>query len=115
MAEMATWAPQIEVREEGRNLVVNADLPGVKKDDVKVECTGEGLIIRGERKRESEENRGGVYRSERSYGSFARMIPLPDGVEPDKIEAHFKDGVLAVRVPIPESQRSKQREIPIKT
>src|SRR6185312_5580346 len=67
------WAPDIEVTQRDNELVVRADLPGMKKEDVKVDVTDEGLIISGERRQEQEHERGGVYRSERTYGSFYRM------------------------------------------
>ena len=108
------WVPAIEVREEDKNLVVCAELPGLNKDDVRVQATDDGLIIEGERKREHEETSGGWRRSERSYGHFYRMIPLPEGAEIDKANAQFKDGVLEVRVPMSE-QKQRGREIPIKT
>ena len=113
--EIGSWWPAVEVRERDKNLVISADLPGLTKDDVKVEVTDEGLIIRGERKREREENKGGWHRSERSYGEFYRTIPLPEGVNPEKAQAQFKDGVLEVKVPLPESPKPKSREIPINT
>lgn len=110
--ETAMWSPNIDVRERENTLVVSADLPGLTKDDVHVEVTDEGLAIRGERKREHEERRQGYYHSERSYGAFRRVIPLPEGVNAEQAKAQFKDGVLEVTVPIPESAR-KRREIPI--
>jgi len=110
--ELASWAPPIDVREHNGNLVVSAELPGLNKDDVKVEVTGDGLVIQGERKREHEEDRGGVHRSERSYGSFYRSIPLPEGANIEQAKAQFNNGVLEVRVPIPKSQQ-KTRQIPI--
>ncbi len=113
--EYAVFAPPIEVREEDNNLVVSADLPGMHKEDVHVECTQDGLFIEGERRREHEETRGGFHRSERSYGHFQRTIPLPEGADVDKASAQFKDGVLEVRVPLPEQRQRKPREIPIKT
>ena len=115
MGELTGWSPQIEIREEGKDMVVCADLPGVKKDDIKVEVTDQGILIHGERKQEHEEKHKGFYRSERSYGWFSRMVPIPEGVDAEKIEAQYKDGVLQVRVPIPESQRARQKEIPIKS
>jgi HSP20 family molecular chaperone IbpA/Arc/MetJ-type ribon-helix-helix transcriptional regulator len=87
-------APAVEVRERDGNLVVSAELPGLNKDDVKVEVTGDGLVIQGERKREQEEERGGVHRSERSYGSFYRSIPLPEGANIEQAKAQFNNGVL---------------------
>lgn len=112
--EFGAFAPPIEVREEEGNLVVSADLPGMRKEDIRVECTHDGLFIEGERKREHEETRGGIRRSERSYGHFQRMIPLPEGADVEKAGAQFKDGVLEVRVPLPKEEARKAREIPIK-
>lgn len=108
------WAPSVEVFERGNNLVVRADLPGLNKDDVKVEMTDEGLVIQGERKREHEEKGEGFYRSERSYGQFYRVIPLPEGANTEQATAQFDNGVLEVAVPVPEAQR-RRRSIPIGT
>lgn len=106
------WAPAVDVYERDGNLIVSCELPGVSKDDVKVEVTPEGLVIQGERKKELEERRGGIYRAERSYGRFSRMIPLPEDANIDQAKAQFTNGVLEVTIPIPESAR-KRREIPI--
>jgi HSP20 family protein len=84
----------------------------LNKEDVKVEVTNEGLVIQGERKREREEDRGGVHRSERSYGAFYRLIPLPEGANIEQAKAKFNNGVLQVEVPVPKSQE-KSRQIPI--
>jgi HSP20 family protein len=106
------WSPAVEVRERNGNMEVTAELPGLNKDDVRVECTDEGLIIEGERKEERVENEAGYHRTERSYGRFYRMIPLPAGAESDKARAEFKDGLLRVLVPVPENNRQR-RKIPI--
>lgn len=111
-AETQVWSPNIEVREKDNNLIVCADLPGMNKDDVKVEVTDEGLAIQGERRQEHEEKREGYYRSERSYGSFYRVIPLPEGTNPEQAKANFKDGVLEITMPIPEAAR-RRGQIPI--
>ena len=113
--EEGMWAPAVEVSERDNQLVVTAELPGMNKDNVKVEVTNDGLVIQGERKREHEEKRQGYYRSERSYGHFYRVVPLPEGIDADKAKAQFKDGILQVEVPIPEAMQRKHREIPIKT
>jgi HSP20 family protein len=110
--ESGAWTPPIEVRERDNQIEIAAELPGMNKDDVHVECTDEGIVIEGEKKREYETREGGVHRTERSYGHFYRAIPLPDGADADKAKAEFKDGVLRVRVPISEQQR-KVRQIPI--
>ena len=110
--EGGMWAPPVEVRERNGNLEISAELPGMSKDDVKVECTDEGIVIEGEKKREQESDEGGWRRTERSYGHFYRMIPLPDGAQAEKAQAEFRDGVLQVRVPMSQEKR-KGRQIPI--
>jgi len=112
--ESGHWAPPIEVRESGGNVIVCAELPGLNKDDVKVELRDEALVIQGERKREVDEEQGGVRRSERYYGSFYREIPLPEGAKTDQAKAHFNNGVLEVVVPIAEAQQ-RSRQIPIES
>jgi HSP20 family protein len=106
------WSPQVEVFEREGQLVVRADLPGLTKDDVKVEVTDGAITISGERKSEHEEKREGYYRSERSYGSFYRRIPLPEGVSADDATATFNNGVLEISMPAPQRQsRSRRLEI----
>jgi HSP20 family protein len=95
-----TWAPEIDVFEREGRLVTKVDLPGTKKDDVKVEVSDGHLVISGERKSEVEERKDQYYRCEREYGSFFRAVPLPDGANVDDIKATFTDGVLEVSVPI---------------
>ena len=109
-----TWAPPVEVRQSGNNLIVRADLPGLNENDIKLEATEEGLILQGERNREEEHQEGGLYRSERVYGQFYRFIPLPEGAKTDQIKANFKNGVLEVTVPVPESAQNR-RQVPIST
>ena len=102
--EHVNWVPKIEVLHHNGELTVRADLPGLKKDDVKVELTDGGLTLSGERKDEKEEKREGYYRSERSYGSFYRYIPLPEGVKTDSATAKFRDGVLEVTMQAPKRE-----------
>jgi HSP20 family protein len=106
------WAPAVEVKEMEGKLLVSAELPGLKKEDIKVEVTPESLVLEGERKQEKEEKKEGYYHSERSYGRFYRSIPLPKGAELDKASAAFNNGVLEVSVPIPKAE-VKRREIPV--
>jgi HSP20 family protein len=103
------WSPQVEMFERDGKLVVQADLPGIKKDDVKVEITDHQLTIEGERKDEREEKGAGFYRSERSYGSFYRSIPLPEGVNTENARAEFKNGVLEISMESPQLESSKKR------
>jgi len=107
------WAPPVEVRERNNNLEISAELPGMSKDDVKVEFTDEGITIEGEKKREVEREEGGMHRSERTYGRFFRLIPMPEGAEAEKAKAEFKDGILNIKVPLSEQARGKRKQIPI--
>jgi len=108
----AAWRPVIEVREDKERLLVRVELPGLKKEDVKVAVADDVLVIEGERKIDKEEKREGYFRSERSYGKFYRAIPVPEGAIADKTTAKFADGVLEVAIPIPE-MKTKLKEIPI--
>ncbi|MDQ3995674.1 MAG: Hsp20/alpha crystallin family protein, partial [Gemmatimonadota bacterium] len=114
LSQAAQWSPQIEVFERDGNLVVHADLPGVKREDVEVNVENDLLTIRGERRQEHREAEGGYRRTERSYGTFFRQIPLPDGVEPDQVRAAYNDGVLEVTIPAPGDQPSGRRRIEIR-
>ena len=96
------WMPQIEVLQNKEQFMVRADLPGLKKDDVKIEVTNDFLTLSGERKEEKEEKREGIYRSERSYGSFYRQIPLPEGAKTENAVATFVNGVLEITIPAPQ-------------
>jgi HSP20 family protein len=111
--ETATWFPEIDVFEKDGRLVTKIDLPGLKKEDVKVEVTDGHLAISGERKTEAEEKKEGVYRCEREYGSFYRAVPLPEGVKLEDVKAVFTDGVLEVSVPLPAQPEAKVRKVEI--
>jgi HSP20 family protein len=95
------WLPLIDVLEKDGQIVVRADLPGLSKEDVKVDVTDDMLTIQGERKHEANVEREGHRYCERSYGSFYRCIPLPEGAVASKSAATFQNGVLEVTVPAP--------------
>lgn len=114
VAADASWIPEVETFRRGDKLVVRADLPGMKKDDVNVEVNEGMLAISGERCDEREENRDDFFRSERSYGRFYRAIPLPEGVSGDQCDATFKDGVLEVTIPVPKQMEKKARQVQIR-
>lgn len=107
--EGAMWSPQVEAFEREGKLIVRADLPGLTKDDIDVDVTNDAIKIRGERRQEKEETEEGYYRSERSYGSFYREIPLPSGVNGDEANATFRNGVLEITLPAPARQPSSRR------
>lgn len=105
-------SPPVEVLERDGNLIVCVDLPGMTKDDVRVEVTEDTLTIEGERRSEHEVEQEGLLRCERTYGRFRRQFPLPEGVNADQATANFKDGVLEISIPAPQRQaRGRQIEI----
>ena len=110
---LTPWAPDIDVFQRSNELIVRADLPGVNADDIVVEISDDALTLSGERQEEREEERGGVYHVERSYGSFLRAIPLPEGAIADQAKASFKDGVLEITMPAPPEQVSRGRRLEI--
>ena len=110
--ERSLWSPSVEMYEKDGKIHVCADLPGLKKDDVKINLNDDMLTIEGERKSERNDEQGGW--SERSYGRFYRSIQLPDGINPDNATASFKDGVLEVIVDAPKPQQSRGRAIEIR-
>jgi HSP20 family protein len=105
------WVPEVEVVQQDDQLKIRADLPGLKREDVTVDITENAVIIQGERRHEEEEEREGYYRSERSYGSFCRVIPLPEGAITDQAKATFKDGVLEITMPAPPASKGRRLEI----
>jgi len=97
--EQMNWAPAIDVFEKGDKLVVKAEVPGMKEEDIHVSVEDNTLNIRSEKKTESEVKNEDYYRCERSYGSFFRSVALPSTVDASKIEADYEDGVLEVTMP----------------
>jgi HSP20 family protein len=103
------FSPDVDVFERESKLVITADLPGLAKDEVKVDVTENAVILEGERKYEHEEREEGVYRTERGYGRFYREVPLPEGVKPDTAIATFKNGVLEVTLEAPQLSKARRR------
>jgi HSP20 family protein len=97
-SEVAEWAPAIDVVTENGDLVVKAELPGVKQEDVDITLQDNVLTVSGQRKAEQEEERGGYYVRERRYGSFSRSLTVPEGVDESKIHARYENGVLKVTI-----------------
>jgi HSP20 family protein len=107
------WSPDIDVFEKDNLLVTRVDLPGMKKEEVKVEVTDGHLAISGERKTEKEEKKENEYYCEREYGTFYRTVPLPPGANVENVKATFNEGVLEVTVPLPVKVEPAAREIQI--
>lgn len=112
-AEPTGWFPEVDVFEKDNRLITKVDLPGLKKDDVKVEVTDGQLVISGERKSEAEEKKEQYYRCEREYGSFYRSVPLPEGVKFEDVKATFTDGVLEISVPLPAKAETAPHNVEI--
>ena len=110
----ADWSPQINVMRRDGQFVVSADLPGMSKDDIKVEVTDDMLTIQGERKNEKKGEREEYCYSECSYGSFYRAVPLPEGAEAGKATAEFNKGVLEITVPAPERPDATAKRLEVR-
>ena len=106
------WLPLVDITEDDKEYLITAELPEVKKEDVKVAVENGVLTISGERKSEKEEKNKKYHRIERAYGSFERSFIVPDDADADKVNAEFKDGVLKVH--LPKSERSKAKQIEVK-
>jgi HSP20 family protein len=102
------WVPPMDLVEAEDHFVLKADLPGLSEGDVHIEVQDGTLTISGERKAEHEQREKGWYRIERSFGSFNRSLTLPDGIDPERIEASFSHGVLEVRIPKPEERKPRR-------
>jgi HSP20 family protein len=112
-AATGMW-PEIEIYHAGDKLVIHADVPGLKKDDVTVEVRDHELSISGERRSQSEQNEGHYYRTERSYGRFSRTVPLPEGAKPDTASATFENGVLKIEMEVPGGGQRQGRRIEVR-
>jgi len=117
--ELGRWGdgfvPKVDVKEEDKEIVVSAELPGMDQKDIDVTVTKDSIRISGEKKQEEEKEEKGYYRHETSYGSFERVVDLPTEVNEDKAEAEFSKGVLTIKLPKSEEAQAKQKKIKIKS
>ncbi len=109
--EEGLWTPTVDVSETKDNIVLSAEIPGLNKEDIKLSVQDNVLSLSGEKKQEKEEKDANYHRLERSYGSFCRSFTLPTPVQPDKVKASYKDGIL--KVTLPKTDEVKPKEIPI--
>jgi HSP20 family protein len=105
------WIPAMDLVEQNGQYVLRADLPGLDEQDVNIELDDRVLTISGERHSEQEQRREGYHRVERASGSFSRSLTLPEGVDPEKIEASFDKGVLEVRIPKPAERKPHRVQV----
>lgn len=113
MAALGEWAPRVDIAETDAEFVIKAEVPEVKKEDVKVSVENGVLTISGERKQEKEEKGKKFHRVERYYGSFSRSFSLPENVDDTKVKATFKDGVLTLALPKTEEIKPKAIEVKV--
>ena len=105
--------PAVDIYEEKDNLVIKADMPGIDSKDLDINITGDTLTIKGQKQKEEETKEKGYYRKERIFGSFQRSIVLPSTVNPDKVEASCKNGVLEITLPKKEEAKPKQISVKV--
>jgi HSP20 family protein len=110
---LTEWLPPVDIEENDREYVIKAELPGMKREEVKLKVEGGTLTISGERKAEKEDKDKKYHRLERSYGAFQRSFTLPEGTLSEKISAEFKDGVLLVHLPKDEKAKPKAIEVTV--
>jgi HSP20 family protein len=113
MPEIGEVSAKVDIFEDGNDVVVKAELPGMKKEDLDVNLTDDTITVSGEKKKEEKIEKKDYYRVERSYGSFTRSFRLPKEVQSDKAKASFKDGVLEIRVPKTEEAMKKEKKVTI--
>lgn len=105
--EMWSWDPVVDIYDNQDRIVIKAEIPGVDKKNIAVDLNGRVLTLKGERSSDNEIKEDSYYRKERTYGKFERAFTIPMDVEPEKIKADYKDGVLSVEIPKPEAKKPK--------
>lgn len=114
-AQMAGFTPSVDVKENDKEFIIKAELPGVEEKDIDVTVMNDAVTIKGEKKEEKEDKDKNYYYMERSYGSFCRVIPLEAEIEAGKAEAKFKNGILDIKIPKNQNAKTKGTKISIKT
>lgn len=112
---MEVFSPSVDVKENEKEFIIKAELPGVEEKDIDVTVTNDSVTIKGEKKEEKEDKDKNYYYMERSYGSFCRVIPLDAEIESGKAEARFKNGILDIKIPKDQSAKAKGTKVSIKT
>jgi len=107
------WLPPIEMRERDRQLVITVELPGLKKEEIGVNVSSEGLAIEGERTQDGQRRKDAEFTTERTYGRFHRVVPLPAGADIKEVRATFRNGVLEISVPIPAAAARVPYTVPV--
>jgi HSP20 family protein len=113
-AEAEAWMPDVDVFEKNGKVVIRTDLPGMRPEDIDVSVEGDLLTIKGHREEEKEVKEEDYYCSERATGDFLRTVRLPEGAAPDKVDAHYENGVLEVTIPKPVAKGEAAVKVPVK-
>ena len=113
-APLGTWMPAVDIHETDDAYVIEADLPGMDKKDIEVKVVEDRVTLRGARKREEKHEEKGYWRYERAEGNFERSFRIKGGIDAAKVDAHFENGVLTVKLPKPEETRPRQIEVKVK-
>jgi len=113
LSELDEISPSVDIYDDGNDIVVKADLPGMKKKDISINLTDDILTISGEKKKEEKIERKDYHRYERTSGSFSRSFRLPEGIDTEKIRARYEDGVLEIRLPKTEEAKKHTRKITV--
>ncbi len=111
ISQTQVWAPRVDVYEKDNKIIIEAEIPGAKKEDIEVKIRDNAVIIKGEVKREEEKKEGNFYRSERFYGVFERVIPLPAEVKADEAKASFENGILRLELPKATAEKEVKIEV----
>lgn len=111
--ERGTWMPAVDIHETEDGYVVKADLPGMKREDIQIDLKDNTLQIKGEKKFEEKVSKDNYIRTERAYGTFVRSFTLPHNVDPEKIKASYRDGVLELTLPKKEEAKPKQIKVEV--
>lgn len=112
-SELYGITPNVDIYEEGNELVLKAELPGMKKEDIKIDLTENMITISGEKKKDEKIEKEGYFRYERTYGTFHRRFELPGGLDTEKVKAHYEHGVLELRIPMLKEAQKKHVKIAI--
>jgi len=108
------WGPSVDISENENEIVVVAEVPGMKRENINISIQDNVLTLKGEKKRESDENEENYHRIERSYGVFERSFSLPSVIQTDRVTASYKNGVLSIKLPKAEEAKPKQIDIAVK-
>ncbi len=111
VAQAQVWTPRVDVYEKDNKLIIEAEIPGAKKEDIEVKIKDNAVVIKGEVKREEEKKEENFYRSERFYGVFERVIPLPVEVKPEEAKASFENGILKLEIPKATAEKEIKVEV----